>query len=53
MNLEAMMKNHHEVFLDRLYIDKYEVTQSEYERVMGNNPSAFKALNHPVQSVKG
>jgi formylglycine-generating enzyme required for sulfatase activity len=44
-------KPRHEVFLDSFYIDKYEVTQSEYERVMGNNPSAFKALNHPVQSV--
>ena len=29
----------------------YEVTQAEYERLGGTNPSYFKAPNHPVDSV--
>ena len=38
-------------------IDKYEVTQAEFERVMGSNPSRFAGgwfgsnPNHPVESV--
>jgi formylglycine-generating enzyme required for sulfatase activity len=28
---------------------KYEVTQREYEAVMGNNPSEFKGANLPVE----
>jgi formylglycine-generating enzyme len=41
----------HVVALDSFYMDKYEVTQSEYERVMENNPSSFKGSNHPVHNV--
>ena len=29
----------------------YEVTQEEYERLSGTNPSYFKAPKHPVDSV--
>ena len=32
-------------------MDKYEVTQAEYEKVMGNNPSIFKGSNLPVENV--
>ncbi|MBI4384770.1 MAG: SUMF1/EgtB/PvdO family nonheme iron enzyme [Nitrospinae bacterium] len=32
-------------------MDKYEVTQAEFERVMGNNPSHFKGGNLPAESV--
>ena len=32
-------------------MDKYEVTQAEYERVMGENPSNFKGKNLPVERV--
>jgi formylglycine-generating enzyme required for sulfatase activity len=32
-------------------IDKYEVTQADYERVMGDNPSGFKGANLPVEQV--
>jgi formylglycine-generating enzyme required for sulfatase activity len=34
------------------WIGKYEVTQKEYQRVMGNNPSFFTGdLNRPVEQV--
>ena len=33
------------------YLGKYEVTQEEWERVMGNNPSEFKGPKNPVEQV--
>ncbi|MDR3328316.1 MAG: SUMF1/EgtB/PvdO family nonheme iron enzyme [Prevotellaceae bacterium] len=33
------------------YIGKYEVTQSQWEAVMGSNPSEFKSPNNPVEKV--
>ena len=30
---------------------KYEVTQAQWEAVMGENPSYFKGANHPVEQV--
>ena len=41
----------HKVYLDAFYIDKYEVTQEEYEKVIGTNPSRFKGAKNPVESV--
>lgn len=43
----------HTVTLDGFYISRYEVTQEEFERVMGKNPSAFKGQgkNLPVENV--
>ena len=32
-------------------IGVHEVTQSQYESVMGNNPSCFKGANNPVEMV--
>jgi hypothetical protein len=37
--------------LESFYIGKYEVTQAQYEAVMGVNPSHFKGPNHPVEMV--
>ena len=38
--------------IDAFYMDKYEVTQREYEQVMGKNPSEFKGCpNCPVEQV--
>jgi hypothetical protein len=37
--------------IPNLYIGKYEVTQLQYQKVMGNNPSNFKAPNNPVENV--
>jgi formylglycine-generating enzyme required for sulfatase activity len=33
------------------YIGKYEVTQAQYQKVMGDNPSGFKAADNPVENV--
>lgn len=33
------------------YIGRYEVTQAEWRRVMGSNPSTFRGERHPVQGV--
>ena len=41
----------HSVRLSDFSIGKYEVTQEEWEAVMGNNPSEFKGANKPVESV--
>jgi formylglycine-generating enzyme required for sulfatase activity len=41
----------HRVTVDSFYIGKYEVTQREYQEVMGINPSYFKGDNLPVEQV--
>ncbi len=42
----------HRVTISRGYwIGKYEVTQSEYQSIMGSNPSNFKGGSLPVETV--
>jgi formylglycine-generating enzyme required for sulfatase activity len=42
----------HQVTLTNgFHLGKYEVTQAQWERVMGNNPSSFKGSNRPVENV--
>lgn len=41
----------HQVTLSTFYIGKFQVTQKEWLRVMGNNPSKYKGDNLPVDSV--
>jgi formylglycine-generating enzyme required for sulfatase activity len=33
------------------YLGQYEVTQAQWETVMGNNPSEFKGRNNPVENI--
>ncbi len=42
----------HEVILSPFYIDKNLVTQEAYEKVMGDNPSRWKAGDNPVEQVR-
>jgi serine/threonine protein kinase/formylglycine-generating enzyme required for sulfatase activity len=35
----------------RFYLGIYEVTQDEYQRLMGKNPSKFKSARNPVELV--
>ena len=42
----------HEVYVDPFYLDKYEVTQEEYERVVGKNPSRWKGDTNPVEQIR-
>ena len=39
------------VTVSDFWIGKYEVTQAEWEAVMGNNPSNFRGANLPVEKV--
>ena len=42
----------HKVTLTKGYwLGKYEVTQAQYEAIMGENPSRFKGADQPVESV--
>lgn len=41
----------HQVTLSSFYIAKYEVTQEEWEAVMGSNPSFFIGAKRPVEGV--
>ena len=41
----------HTVTVSDFYIGKYEVTQKEYQEIMGENPSNFKEDNLPVESI--
>ncbi len=44
--------NAHEVRLTKpFYLGVYEVTQDQYQRIMGKNPSAFKGAVNPVEEV--
>lgn len=42
----------HQVTITRpFWIGRYELTQAEYEAVMGSNPSFFRGPNRPVENV--
>ena len=41
----------HEVTISPFYVDPYEVTQGDYETLMGENPSYFSGDNLPVENV--
>lgn len=41
----------HEVIINPFYVDPYEVTQKDYQTVMGKNPSYFKGEDLPVENI--
>jgi len=49
---ESDEKPVHTVCVDDFYMGKYEVTQGQWKRIMGSDPSGFmKGDNHPVERV--
>ena len=41
----------HEVTVPGFFIGKYQLTQLQYQTIMGTNPSYFKGDNRPVEGV--
>ena len=41
----------HQVTVPSFYMGRYEVTQAQYQAVMGKNPSSFKGQKRPVEKV--
>ena len=41
----------HEVCVDDFYLGKYEITQRQWEKVMGRIPSFFRGKDNPVEMV--
>jgi formylglycine-generating enzyme required for sulfatase activity len=42
----------HEIMIKKsFYMGKYPVTQKQWGKIMGNNPSRFKGEDRPVESV--
>jgi formylglycine-generating enzyme required for sulfatase activity len=41
----------HEVCVDAFFIGRYEVTQKQWVKIMGDNPSKFQGENRPVDRV--
>lgn len=41
----------HEVCVDDFYLGKYEITQRQWEKVMGRKPSSFTGRDNPVEMV--
>jgi formylglycine-generating enzyme required for sulfatase activity len=54
VNADSTEKPQHRVRITKpFYLSKYEVTQQEFERVMGRNPSWFSARGHSKEKVPG
>jgi formylglycine-generating enzyme required for sulfatase activity/tRNA A-37 threonylcarbamoyl transferase component Bud32 len=41
----------HQVTVPSFFMGKYELTQAQYQAIMGSNPSAFEGNNRPVEQV--
>jgi formylglycine-generating enzyme required for sulfatase activity len=41
----------HAVNVPAFFIGKFEVTQEQYQQIMGSNPSSFKGAKRPVEQV--
>lgn len=41
----------HEVHVDAFLMDQHEVTQTAYQKLMGENPSRYKNPNQPVEQI--
>jgi formylglycine-generating enzyme required for sulfatase activity len=41
----------HQVTVPTFFMGRYQVTQAQYQAIVGNNPSLFKGDNRPVEQV--
>ena len=41
----------HEVTVQSFFMGKFQITQAQYQKIMGNNPSNFKGDERPVEKV--
>ncbi|MEH2124725.1 MAG: SUMF1/EgtB/PvdO family nonheme iron enzyme [Nostoc sp.] len=41
----------HQIKVPGFFMGKYEITQAQYQTIMGNNPSYFKGEKRPVEQV--
>ena len=48
INIGALKKT---VYLNRFYMDKTEVTQKSFEKIMGGANFFFKGDNHPAEQI--
>jgi len=48
---DAEYEPHKVTLTQPFYLGKYEVTQEQWEKVMGSNPSNFKGAKNPVETV--
>ncbi|QUS60498.1 bifunctional serine/threonine-protein kinase/formylglycine-generating enzyme family protein [Synechocystis sp. PCC 7338] len=44
-------KPQHKVTIPAFWMSKYPVTQAQWKKIMGNNPSRFRGENKPVEKV--
>lgn len=51
MNNRTESEQHTVRLTEGFWMCDHEVTQQEYEQVMGNNPPHFKVPNHPVENI--
>ena len=49
--MRDLYETQRQVTISSFYIGKFQVTQAEYEAVMGTNPSNFRGPNLPVERV--
>jgi len=51
VNAAEMEKPVHKVCVNGFWMGRYEVTQKQYQQLIGTNPSVFKGPDNPVDSV--
>ncbi|MFN6536025.1 MAG: SUMF1/EgtB/PvdO family nonheme iron enzyme [Nostoc sp. EkiNYC01] len=48
---KANERPQHQVTVPGFFMGKYEITQAQYQAIMGKNPSNFRGVNQPVENL--